>query len=65
MEWDEFLKLKHGDKVRFIGEWNPSAVGEIDEVWADSEGNAYLPSGHSLYPLNEFNPHDWEKVEEN
>lgn len=63
MEWNEWSNLKHGDKIRFVGEWNPRHIGDVETIYVANDGRQYIASGESLFPLTEFAPYDWEKVE--
>lgn len=63
MTVQEWLNLKHGDKVVFTNKRYPKRVGEIETVYVDCHGKQYFDSeGDSLFPLSQFDPDDWEPV---
>lgn len=67
MTWSEWAKLRKGDVIRFVGEWNPTQIGTTNVIECDDRGNAYIREsygfGTKLFPINEFDPADFEKVE--
>ena len=55
MKAHEWMALKHGDKVKHNN-------GDVETVY-EFAGEKYLEGEKSLFPLSEFDPDDFEKVE--
>lgn len=65
MTTNEWLNLKHGDKVVFVNARYPKRIGEIETVYVDYNGKKYFDSeGDSIFPLSQFDPDDFELVKE-
>lgn len=64
MDRERWESLKHGDKIRFIGKWNPTHIGDVDTVVEIPSGEKYIGGLYEscLWPIDEFDPADWEVV---